>query len=99
LERHRTWIWQEVRIVLANVAGSEKEKGTVTHQKEDRNMSMLDTAVADAPVALNTTPKRRLDLELQNAYEASNPNCFYCGVCLVDGPSPDFEVAYLLVIC
>ncbi|MCC7340832.1 MAG: subtilosin A family bacteriocin [Bryobacterales bacterium] len=42
-------------------------------------------------------PKKRMELQLQNAYQADG-SCYYCGVCLVDGPSPDFEVAYLAVV-
>ncbi len=45
----------------------------------------------------NAVVKRKLDLQLKNAYQADG-SCYYCGVCLVDGPEPDFEVAYLAVI-
>ena len=48
-------------------------------------------------VATTMRPKKRMELQLQNAYQADG-RCYYCGVCLVDGPSPDFEVAYLAVV-
>lgn len=42
-----------------------------------------------------TRPKKKM--ELKNAYQSRQASCFACGVCLVDGPTPDFEVAYLAV--
>jgi hypothetical protein len=50
------------------------------------------------PGTVSDGAKPKLDLQLATAYSANKASCYYCGVCLVDGPEPDFEVAYLAVI-
>lgn len=60
---------------------------------------VLNDAVPSNAAPNDAPPKRKLDLELQNAYYQLNPGCYYCGGCLVDGPTPDFEIVYLFVLC
>jgi hypothetical protein len=47
---------------------------------------------------LAEAPWRKKKMDLKNAYQ-SGPDCLYCGICLVDGPEPDFEFAYLFMFC
>ncbi len=65
----------------------------------ERNSETTPLSGVETPVpgVVNAAVKRKLDLQLKNAYQADG-SCYYCGVCLVDGPEPDFEVAYLAVI-
>lgn len=73
---------------------------TASAARDERTIDMSDTEqMVETDVADAARPKRKLDLELENAYYQLNPLCYYCGGCLVDGPTPDFEIAYLAVLC
>jgi hypothetical protein len=56
-------------------------------EKGDTGMSVHEGAVTE-------TRWRKKKMDLANAYQAAEPDCLYCGICIVDVITPEAVVFY-----